>query len=524
MKKRFLTISILLTSTLLFANTYSRTNNIVTDHDTDLQWQDTPYSDVDKNTYNSETKESIRARQWIHAKAYCDNLNLDGGGWRLPVITELDAIVDKNQRNPALDPIFQNALGLGTWSGTTYQNTSQAWGMGFYEGNRHHCTKNNKSKLIMCVRENSGTPPPSNKAPVAKAGADQTVINGNIVTLDGSSSNDSDGTISAYSWKEGNTYLSNKESFDKSNFSIGTHTITLTVTDDDGATNSDNVMVTITSINTLPTVDAGPDKIIQVNETVSISGTGIDTDGTIEAYTWKKGNMILATTASFVYIPDTIGTDTLTLTVTDNDGATGTDTMNVVVSATPPPADTTPPVITLNGTDPMNINQGSTFIDPGVTAEDAIDGTITVTVSGTVDTSTVESYILTYTAEDSAGNMATKTRTVNVIAKPTILPDWINVADDGNIYTATSGSIVTSSGNFDDVEINEDKITLKTDCLAIEMKSNGNIITGFQSGCSAKVGLTVNDTFASGTKVSVQSDGSIIIDTPLINDLVLGDK
>ena len=92
--KKSLIIIVLLTSTLLSADIYSRANDIVTDHDTGLQWQDQPNTDADNDAYNSETTESNRARQWIHAKAYCDSLNLDGGGWRLPAITELDAIVD----------------------------------------------------------------------------------------------------------------------------------------------------------------------------------------------------------------------------------------------------------------------------------------------------------------------------------------------------------------------------------------------------------------------------------------------
>jgi hypothetical protein len=136
------------------ADEYTRANEIVTDHVRGLQWQDTSYSQADKNTYNSETSESQRARQWIHAEAYCSSLNLEGGGWRLPTINELDTLIDHDETNPAINPIFQNALGLGTWSGTTYQeNTSQAWGIGFYSGGWHHCTKNNKSKLIMCVRD-----------------------------------------------------------------------------------------------------------------------------------------------------------------------------------------------------------------------------------------------------------------------------------------------------------------------------------------------------------------------------------
>lgn len=81
-----------------------------------------------------------------------------------------------------------------------------------------------------------------------------------------------------------------------------------------------------------PIVDAGPDKTVQVNNTVTITGTGSDSDGTIVSYEWKYGTTVVATTASFDYTPDTVGTRTLTLTVTDNNGLTATDSMTLIVS------------------------------------------------------------------------------------------------------------------------------------------------------------------------------------------------
>jgi len=86
----------------------------------------------------------------------------------------------------------------------------------------------------------------SKTAPTANAGADQTVTEGDNVTLDASGSSDSDGTISSYEWKEDTTtVLSTSSSFSKSDFTVGTHTITLSVTDNDGATASDKVVVRV---------------------------------------------------------------------------------------------------------------------------------------------------------------------------------------------------------------------------------------------------------------------------------------
>jgi len=76
--------------------------------------------------------------------------------------------------------------------------------------------------------------------------------------------------------------------------------------------------------------------------------------------------------------------------------------------------DTVPPVITLKGDNPMVVAQGADFSDPGATATDNVDGTVAVSVSGSVDSATIGSYTLTYIAKDAAGNEANVTRTVEV--------------------------------------------------------------------------------------------------------------
>jgi len=77
--------------------------------------------------------------------------------------------------------------------------------------------------------------------------------------------------------------------------------------------------------------------------------------------------------------------------------------------------DMLPPVVTLNGASSITVELGTAFTDPGASATDLKDGALSVSVSGSVDTSTVGSYTLTYSATDAAGNSATATRTVNVV-------------------------------------------------------------------------------------------------------------
>lgn len=80
--------------------------------------------------------------------------------------------------------------------------------------------------------------------------------------------------------------------------------------------------------------------------------------------------------------------------------------------------DNTAPEITLNGDNPFHINVGESYTEPGATAIDNIDGSITVRISGNVNTNTEGTYTITYTSTDNARNTTTTTRTIIVIPKP----------------------------------------------------------------------------------------------------------
>ncbi len=91
---------------------------------------------------------------------------------------------------------------------------------------------------------------PVNIAPVADAGADQSVFDSDnnlseVVVLDGSGSTDEDGTIVSYVWVDdlGGTIPSGVSP--TATLSTGVHTITLTVTDDGNDTDTDTVTITV---------------------------------------------------------------------------------------------------------------------------------------------------------------------------------------------------------------------------------------------------------------------------------------
>ncbi len=84
-----------------------------------------------------------------------------------------------------------------------------------------------------------------NDAPVADAGADVTADEGVAITLNAGNSYDIDGSIVSYSWSENGIEFATAKILEKSDFSVGTHTVTLRVTDDGGLSATDTVLLTI---------------------------------------------------------------------------------------------------------------------------------------------------------------------------------------------------------------------------------------------------------------------------------------
>jgi hypothetical protein len=147
-----------------------------------------------------------------------------------------------------------------------------------------------------------------------------------------------------------------------------------------------------------------------------------------------------------------LGTYIITYTATDANSNTGTATRTVNV------VDTTAPVITVLGDNPMTVELGSDYTDAGATS----NGGETVTPTGSVDTSELGTYIITYTATDANSNTGTATRTVNVVDTTapviTVLGDNPMTVELGSDYTdagATSngGETVTPTGSVDTSEL-----------------------------------------------------------------------
>jgi hypothetical protein len=137
-----------------------------------------------------------------------------------------------------------------------------------------------------------------------------------MVNLQGAGS-DTDGTIISYEWTNNGAVIAT-EANPQVTLSAGVHTLTLTVTDDDGATASDDVVVTV---NRLPVPEITAFQIAWTRNVELIGNASTDPDGSIVSYQWLQNGVEIATVEDPGIIENVpLGSHTYTLIVQDDKG------------------------------------------------------------------------------------------------------------------------------------------------------------------------------------------------------------
>jgi gliding motility-associated-like protein len=190
-------------------------------------------------------------------------------------------------------------------------------------------------------------PAATNAPPTVNAGADKVIFTPTNSVVINASASDVDGTIATILWelKSGPTAtLTNTTTLNltASALVVGVYNFRITVTDNKGASSFDEVQVSVVQANQNPTANAGPDKtIVLPTNSVSFSGSGADSDGSITAYAWTQlsgpstATLANNNTATLTASNLIAGTYRFRLTVTDNKSATGSDEVQVIVQTAP---------------------------------------------------------------------------------------------------------------------------------------------------------------------------------------------
>jgi len=247
---------------------------------------------------------------------------------------------------------------------------------------------------------------------------------------------------------------------------VGTYTVTYTATfDDTYATPTPGAppIEPATETRTINVVDTtGPVITINGDNPVTIGEGQTYTDQGAAAYDAVDGNVTASIQTTSNVNTSSVGTYTVTYSVTDGAGNTSPKTRTVNV------LDTTGPVITITGDNPVTIGEGQTYTDQGAAAYDSLDGNVTASIQTTsnVNTSSVGTYTVIYSVTDSAGNTSTKTRTVNVETINTIVfnPSIAYIRRDDLATLINSFTEVSSLKEIYNMWYNNTQITGGTDC------------------------------------------------------------
>jgi len=204
-----------------------------------------------------------------------------------------------------------------------------------------------------------------NAPPAVEAGNNQTVNEGDTVSFIGNFTDTGTSDTHTIEWNFDDGTPGSTGTLEPTHVYAdnGTYTVTLTVTDDDGASTSDTLNVTVENV--APVVDAGLDQIANEGDTVSFAGNFTD-PGTADTHLieWDFGDAtpISSGTLTPTHTFEDNGTYTVNLTVTDDDGASTSDTLIVTVNNVAPVLD--------EGADQTvqwgdNMTLSRSFTDPG---------------------------------------------------------------------------------------------------------------------------------------------------------------
>ena len=264
-----------------------------------------------------------------------------------------------------------------------------------------------------------------NVAPIADAAVAPASGKATFTTFefDGSGSTDSDGTVAGYAWDFGDGDTGSGATPSHVYAAAGEYEVTLTVTDDNGATDTATLTVSVAE-NVAPTAAAASTPTAGKTNitTFQLSSAGSsDSDGTIAGYSWDFGDGSPASSAENpTKVFSTAGVYPVTLTVTDDNGATDTETVTITVLDNVAPS-TSPTVNLTSGTTATNFNFAANAVDS--------DGTVT-----------------TYLWNFGNGTFAT---TANVSNKKFTAPGTYNVTvtvtDDNGAQTTSAPITITIS-------------------------------------------------------------------------------
>jgi len=280
---------------------------------------------------------------------------------------------------------------------------------------------------------------------------------GDEVTFEGTGS-DNDGSIDRYVWKsniDGEFYNGTQDNVKNSDLSVGTHTITFLVMDNDDAWSTDDTKsLTVNNVKPTAAIDSITPSSADEGQTVQLRGSGSDAKGTIEAYEWSSDkDDVFSTEEDPDYDGLSVNTHTISFSVQDDEGTwSDPDTKTLTINNVKPTA-------AIDSITPSPTDEGQTvqFRGSGSDAKGTIeayewssdkDDVFSTEEDPDYDGLSVNTHTISFRVQDDEGtwsDAATKSLTVNNV-KPTAAIDSITPSP------ANETQIVNFKGSGNDVK------------------------------------------------------------------------
>jgi DNA-binding beta-propeller fold protein YncE len=469
--------------------------------------------DASNNVYVADTGNN-RVQVFTAAGAFVRKFGTAGTGngqFNSPMALAVDSagnvyVADtSNNRTQKFDSSGNFVSACGTLAGGTgNEEFSSPAGIAVDPSGNVYVSDTANDRVQKFGPEGAATPPTAN------AGPDQTVECAGAltsVTLNGTGSTAGSSPINSYSWSEGATNLGSGSTLSVS-LPAGSHTITLTVSDTGGGSDTDDVIVNIADTQP-PTINVNAPNPMTVECHTTFTDPGATATDACAGP--------LPVSASGTVDPNTPGTYHINYSATDGTHtATASRTVNVV--------DTTPPVISCPAnivvTLPANSSATSAVVNyPAVTASDSCAGGASVNSSPASGSSfPVGTTTVNATANDGNGNTASCSFTVTVLYnfagffQPVANPPTFNLVNAGravpvkfslsgnkglNIFAAgspSSGPVACNSN--DDAAVLVDTVTAGGSSLSYDASSDQYVYVWKTdpswTGCRQLV-VTLND-------------------------------
>jgi hypothetical protein len=329
---------------------------------------------------------------------------------------------------------------------------------------------------------------------------------------------DTDGSIVLFEWTSNiDGVLSNSSSFDTSDLSAGTHIITFTVTDNDGATGSAQVTIRINNLPTASIILPTDGSVFNPGIGVSFLGTGSDDDGTITSYSWTSSlDGFIGSNTSFVSSTLSVGVHVVTFMVTDNDGATGSAQVTIRINNLPTASITSPSDGSIySQRDTTTFNGIATDSDGTIASYEwtsSIDGVLSNSDSFSSSSLSVGMHTIVLTVTDNDGGISSEQVSINQTGYNVI---WISPSEEEefkagrnmpiklSVYDPASGgafvvdeSVVVRVYDPDMIEIFNAKYGIKSKDVRIDI-STSQYITNYRIPKDAMGTYTITAEFAS---------------------------